>query len=169
MEAVTEQDLRGLTSEKILGLGELEVKEFSSKEREAIISELRIYAGAKNENIPAVTIQAWMILFSALNISVYEIIKRIRMACIEKKYGVSEFATFINADIREYSDLFKFKKREQITENIPDKTEYVKPIVEHPHLQKEKYDIIYTAEKTHYIKNDEGYEVHYPKEYFKLI
>lgn len=156
-----------MTSEKALGLPNLLGCKYTNTELDVIQAELVRYSLSKNESIREPVIKAWILDFQDMNIPAWEVVKRIRMAKQEKKYGVTEFATFMNVGIGNYAEVYKHEKKKEIAEVIPEGVEYVKPIIAHPLLQKDKYEVIYADEKTYFIRNDEDYEIHYPKEYFK--
>jgi hypothetical protein len=106
-----------LTSEKILGLPKLLTAEYTKPERKAIILELGIFALATNQSFSSEIINCWMQEFSNLNMKVMEVIKRIRLAKLEKKFGVSDFSVFMNLNTEDYSNYYK---HERLNENYID-------------------------------------------------
>lgn len=112
LQEITEETVKGLTSEEILGLPEIERYYYSAAEIRAIKLELISYAACKNENFSEVIINAWINEFSLLNMKPYQVVKRIRLAKHSKKYGVSEFACFMEVELNDFPELYKFKRKE---------------------------------------------------------
>jgi len=106
-----------LTSEKILGIRELEILEYSKDEIKAIKHELIRYSGSKNENLEANTVNCWLMDFQEMRVPAFEVIKRIRLAKMEKKYGVTEFAIFMNVNLSDYGTFYKHIKQSSETES----------------------------------------------------
>ena len=95
--------------ERILGLPELIKVEYTPAETNMIKAALFDFANSKNENYREEVVYSWINTFSELRMPAFEIIKRIRLSKLEKKFGNTEFAVFMNVDITEYSTLFKHK------------------------------------------------------------
>ena len=103
--------LKDLTSEKILGLPELIKTEYTDQEIKAIKLALINFAVCKNENYSPETIESWINSFAELRYSAFQVIKSIRLAKLEKKYGQTEFATFVNIELQNYSETYKHEKK----------------------------------------------------------
>ncbi len=87
--------------------------QFSLQEKTAIEYELISFALCKNENYTNETKQAWISEFENMNMTSFEAIKRIRLAKMEKKFGVTEFALFMNVDLSDYSTFYKHEKKQE--------------------------------------------------------
>ena len=109
LQKLTPGTIKDLIPEKILGLPELIKVEYTPTETNMIKAALFDFANSKNENYREEVVYSWINTFSELRVSAFEIIKRIRLAKLEKKFGNTEFAIFMNVDITEYSTLFKHK------------------------------------------------------------
>ena len=118
---MTPDKLKGLTSEKILGLPELLKTQYSLQEKTAIEFELIKFALCKQENYRPEIIESWINSFAELRYTAFQVIKSIRMAKLEKKYGQTEFATFVNVEMQNYSEVYKHEMKSK---------EYVDPEIE---------------------------------------
>lgn len=105
------------TVESLIGYPELVKTEYTANEIKAIKQELINFALSKNEDIQPFIFDNWINNFSELNIPAKEVIKRIRLAKLDIKFGVSEFAKFMNVEINEYSSYYKHKRREELSSN----------------------------------------------------
>jgi len=104
-----------LTPEKILGLPELIKSEYTDQEILAIKMLLFEFANSKNENYEVATVETWINNFAEMRLTPAEILKRIRLAKLEKKYGVTEFAIFMNVRIDSYTEFYKHVRLNQNT------------------------------------------------------
>lgn len=102
-----------MTPEKILGYRELQRAEYSQSELKAIKVALIQFALCRNENYSDYTIMAWVNEFADLNMPVMQVIKRIRLAKLGKKFGVTEFSAFMDVNIDEYTNYYKHKRLEE--------------------------------------------------------
>lgn len=120
LQTITPDKPKDLTSEKILGLPKLLTAEYTATERKAIILELGIFALATNQSFSAEIINCWIQEFSNLNMKAFEVIKRIRLAKLEKKFGASDFSVFMNIKTGEYGNFYKheLKSKEYIDPEI---------------------------------------------------
>lgn len=118
---MTPDKLKDLTSEKILGLPELLKTQYNLQERTAIEFELIKFALCKQENYRPEIIESWINSFAELRYTAFQVIKSIRMAKLEKKYGQTEFATFVNVELQNYSEVYKHEMKSK---------EYVDPEIE---------------------------------------
>jgi len=144
-------------------------------ERTAIELELGSYALVKNENFNEFTINAWIDEFQKLQIEPFEVIKRIRLAKSSKKYGDTEFGTFMNVHLNEYSENYKHLK----TEHTPDKVNYGYAVPLRNDLRdfkKERYEISdelppdkESQQGYILLTDDNGYNVFVCKSHFRLI
>jgi hypothetical protein len=91
-------------------LPELLKKQYSLQERTAIEFELISFSLCKNENYKPEILSAWINEFENMNLTPLQVIKRIRLAKHIQKYGVTEFAIFMNVDLNEYSNIYKHEK-----------------------------------------------------------
>jgi hypothetical protein len=91
--------------------------QYSLQESTAIKFELISFSLCKNENYKEEVLNAWIKEFENMNMKAIEVIKRIRLAKHIPKYGVTEFAIFMNVDITSYST---FYKHAQISEGYID-------------------------------------------------
>ena len=121
LQTMTPDKLKGLTSEKILGLPELLKTQYSLQEKTAIEFELIKFALCKQENYRPEIIESWINSFAELRYTEFQVIKSIRMAKLEKKYGQTEFATFVNVEMQNYSEVYKHEMKSK---------EYVDPEIE---------------------------------------
>lgn len=154
------------TTETLLNIPKLSKANYSDNEKTAIIQELISFAGCKQENISVDILKIWLTEFGDMNMNPLEVVKRIRLAKHERKFGASEFAIFMNVDLTTYSNFYKHKKTE-FQKNIYAEFNYSIKI---PNLQQlKKYQILYETETEVLIKNDSGHEIFYPKVYFDLI
>lgn len=96
-----------MTPEKILGLAPLKIAVYNDKEIQAITLALTQFALCKNENYKPETIQSWINQFSDLNLTAIQVIKRIRLASLQKRYGVTEFAVFMDVPYKDYGEYYK--------------------------------------------------------------
>lgn len=108
---LTPHELSLLTPEMILGVNELEKIEYTKEQRKAIELALYQFGQCKGENLKGVA-EAWINEFEELRMPHFEVIKRIRLAKTEKKYGITEFAIFMNVNLSDYSDFYKHVKKE---------------------------------------------------------
>ena len=169
-----------MTSEKILGIQELEIFNYSDIEIRSIKQELIRYAGSKNEIIPADTVSCWLMDFQELRMPVTEVIKRIRLAKLDNKFGVTDFAAFINVRLSDYSTFYKYEHKEETPTRVNYNDEIMGYGKAYPvrndfkYLQKEYYVIIdeivvnNMQDKDILIRDDSGYTAFYPQIYFKL-
>lgn len=111
LSQLTPEQLNMLSPEKILGVNELMKEEYTPNQRKAIELVLYQFAQCKNEDLSKV-VHTWINMFSELRLPYFECIKRIRLAMLEKKYGVTEFAIFMNVTLSDYGDFYKHKPRE---------------------------------------------------------
>ena len=121
LQTMTPDKLKDLTSEKILGLPELLKTQYNLQERTAIEFELIKFALCKQENYKPEIIESWINSFAELRYTAFQVIKSIRMAKLEKKYGQTEFATFVNVEMQNYSEVYKHEMKSK---------EYVDPEIE---------------------------------------
>ena len=121
LQTITPDKLKDLTSEKILGLPELLKTQYNLQERTAIEFELIKFALCKQENYKPEIIESWINSFAELRYTAFQVIKSIRMAKLEKKYGQTEFATFVNVELQNYSEVYKHEMKSK---------EYVDPEIE---------------------------------------
>lgn len=121
LQTMTPDKLKDLTSEKILGLPELLKTQYNLQERTAIEFELIKFALCKQENYKPEIIESWINSFAELRYTAFQVIKSIRMAKLEKKYGQTEFATFVNVELQNYSEVYKHEMKSK---------EYVDPEIE---------------------------------------
>lgn len=106
--------LQNLTEESIellVGIPELVKVSYNENESKAIKLELVSYAKVKNEQISIETLNAWINEFECLQMKAFEVIKRIRLAKHEKKFGNTDFSVFMNVDIENYYEFYKHKKQ----------------------------------------------------------
>ena len=104
-----------MTPEKILGLPELIKSEYTDQEILAIKMLLFEFANSKNENYEVATVETWINNFAEMRLTPAEILKRVRLAKLEKKYGVTEFAIFMNVRIDSYTEFYKHVRLNQNT------------------------------------------------------
>lgn len=172
-----------MTSEKILGIQELEIFNYSDIEIRSIKQELIRYAGSKNEIIPADTVSCWLMDFQELRMPVMEVIKRIRLAKLDNKYGVTDFSAFMNVRLSEYSTYYKHEHKEEPKTRVNYDEKIMgygvaicyNKIKEFPNiLLNKEYVIIdeYVRNNMHdkniLLRDESGYTAFYPAEYFKL-
>lgn len=79
----------------------------------AIEYELVSFALCKQENYRPETINAWINSFAELRYTAFQVIKSIRLAKLEKKFGQTEFATFINVELQNYSETYKHELKNE--------------------------------------------------------
>lgn len=99
-----------LTPENILGVNELQKAEYTIEQKKAIELTIYQFAQCKNEDLSKVA-KSWINEFAELNMPYFEVIKRIRLAKHEKKYGNTEFAIFMNINLDNYSELYRHKAK----------------------------------------------------------
>ena len=165
-----------MTPEKILGLPELKKRVYSHEEKKAIRKCLSEFAACKNENYTNHVVNTWIEEFENLQMPVLEVIKRIRLAKQEPKFGVTEFAVFMNVNLSDYAEFFEHKKKEI---EAPETKGFGKAIPlfnKWIGLKKPEYiilDELKPDKDSEYgyilIQNDLNYTVFYSKEHFKLI
>lgn len=159
--------VKDLTSEKILGLPELERYEYSDNEIKAIKLEMLSLAGCKNENYSELTINSWINEFSLLNMKPLEVLKRVRLAKHVKKYGVSEFAMFMDVNLNQFSELYKYHKK---VESENGKTIYAKPKKSYTGFREGNlYEILEQSGNQILLENEEKKTAFYPKEFFEIV
>lgn len=157
---------KDLTSEKILGLPELEYYEYSNSELRAIKLELLSLAGCKNENYSELTINSWINEFSLLNMKPIEVLKRIRLAKHSKRYGVSEFAMFMDLNLNDYGELYKYKKKVETS----NKNLYAKPKKAYIGFREGNlYEILEQSGNQILLENEEKKTAFYPLDFFEII
>lgn len=100
---------------------ELLKTQYNLQERTAIEFELIKFALCKQENYKPEIIESWINSFAELRYTAFQVIKSIRMAKLEKKYGQTEFATFVNVELQNYSEVYKHEMKSK---------EYVDPEIE---------------------------------------
>lgn len=154
--------------------------QYSLQEKTAIEYELISFALCKNENYTNETKQAWISEFENMNMTSFEAIKRIRLAKMEKKFGVTEFALFMNVDLSDYSTFYKHEKKQEPETRLNYNEEIMGYGKAYPvrsdftYLKKEYYVIIdeyirnNMQDKNILIRDDTGYTAFYPAEYFRL-
>lgn len=149
--------------------------QYSLQERTAIEMELISFALCKNENYLPEVRTAWINEFENMNVPVFEVVKRIRLAKQEKKFGNTEFATFMNVNLSDYQDFYEHEKIE-IPEQVVTSYGYAEPRRnDFKYLKQDRYYILdeMSADKDSsygyiLIKDDTGYTSFYGKEHFKL-
>ena len=106
-EQLRQSDIDQLTPEILLGRPELKKAKYTNAEKRAI--ELLFYqlGQCRKENL-ADYIDIWINEFASLNIRAYEVMQRIRLAKLEKKYGEIDFSVFMNVDIKQYSRYYNY-------------------------------------------------------------
>ena len=104
---LTAEELSQLTPEKVLGRKELNKAEYTHLERKAIELLLLQLGLCRKENVSGY-IDIWINEFAGLNIRAYEVMQRIRLAKLEKKYGEIDFSVFMNVNISNYSKYFNY-------------------------------------------------------------
>jgi len=115
LQTLSLETIKDLTPEKILGLPELIKSEYTDQEILAIKMLLFEFANSKNENYEVATVETWINNFAEMRLTPAEILKRIRLAKLEKKYGVTEFAIFMNVRIDSYTEFYKHVRLNQNT------------------------------------------------------
>lgn len=95
----------------ILGVNELIKSVYTNEQRKAIELCIWQFGQCKNEKLGDVA-QSWINEFAEMNMPYFEVIKRIRLAKHVKKYGVTEFAIFMNVDLSSYSEFYKHKPKQ---------------------------------------------------------
>ena len=174
---------RALTSERILGIPELEIFTYNDIEVRSIKQELIRYAASKNEVIPFETVNCWLMDFQELRMTVTEVIKRIRLAKLDNKFGATDFAAFMNVRLSDYSTHYKHEHKEQPETRV----KYDESIMgygtavckfsikEFPNITKDKEYVIideYIRNNMHdkniLLRDDSNVTAFYPAEYFKL-
>lgn len=137
---------------------------YNPQELKLIKIELAKFTACRNENIPKETVEAWINAFSELNMSAKEIIKRIKLAKLQKKYSVSEFSNFIEVNISDYGKYYKHEKPEQ------KKYSYAIPVYHVDGLTLGKrYEVIETIHDSVLIVNDSNLSSFYDFKYFNLF
>lgn len=101
-----------MTLEAIVGWTERKRLIYSPLEIAALKKELYSYACVRNENFSKEVIEAWIDEFQLLNMPVTEVAKRVRLAKLEKKYGVTDFSIFMEVNPYEYANSYKHLTRE---------------------------------------------------------
>jgi hypothetical protein len=102
-----------LTPEKILGFRELNRAEYTESELQAIKVALIQFALCRNENYSPETVMAWINEFADMNMPVMQVIKRIRLAKLGKKFGVTDFSAFMDLNIDDYTNHYKHIRLEE--------------------------------------------------------
>lgn len=156
---------------------------YSLQERTAIEYELISFALCKNENYDDPTKRAWIDEFENMNMTSFEAIKRIRLAKLEKKFGVTEFAVFMNVNLSDYGTFYKHEKKQEPETRVNYDEKIMgygvaicyNKIKEFPNiLLNKEYVIIdeYVRNNMHdkniLLRDESGYTAFYPAEYFKL-
>lgn len=175
MQTLTEKDLLLNETNGLLPIKPLQWSRF---ERQSVKNALFHFANIKNEDLKEYIVEAWISEFQNLQVSVTDAIKRIRLAGLEKKFGVTEFAIFMNVDLNSYSDNYKQEKKIAIAEGVIPKG-FGKAIPTFNHfrdLQQSEYLILDELQPDQesnegyvLIKNDRNYSVFYSKENFRII
>lgn len=157
-----------MTSEKILGIQELDILVYSPKEIQAIKHELIRYAGSKAENIQANTVNCWLMDFQELRMPVIEVIKRIRLAKMKEKYGVTDFAAFMNVKLQDYSDFYKHVSKSSLvlTGKVALPSELL--VEKYGFTKGKSYEIKENSGDEILVTNDIGVTGFYPQSYFTL-
>jgi len=107
LRELSSKEISELTPEMIMGRPELKKANYTEREREAIELLLLQLGLCRKEKITGF-IDIWINEFASLNIRAYEVMQRIRLAKIEKKYGEIDFSVFMNVNIKEYSKYFNY-------------------------------------------------------------
>ena len=107
LRELTGKEISELTPEMILGRRELKKAVYTEQERRAIELLLLQLGLCRKEKITAY-IDIWINEFASLNIRAYEVMQRIRLAKLEKKYGEIDFSVFMNVDIKQYSRYYNY-------------------------------------------------------------
>ena len=105
------KELSLLSPEFVCGLNELQKEDYTPTQKKAIQLALWQFGQCKKEDLSGVA-NSWINEFAEMRILFFEVIKRIRLAKMEKKYGVTEFAIFMNVTLSDYGDFYKHKPRE---------------------------------------------------------
>lgn len=137
----------------------------------------------KQENFDGVA-DEWVSEFENLQITPLDAIKRIRLAKFEKKYGVTEFTTFMTVNIDEYAEKYKHehqefepeKKYKQLPETAGEVSKDIdwglgraEPLRNDLRdFKKNFYDIIEETRDMILLKDDRGITGFYDKEHFRL-
>ena len=108
LRQLTAKELSGMTWEQVTGRPELQTANYTAAERQGIELLLLQLGLLRNEDIVD-RFDIYINEFSALNIRAYEVMQRVKMAKLEKKYGELDFSVFMNVNIEHYGKYFKVK------------------------------------------------------------
>lgn len=92
----------------ILVRRELKKAIYTTQETKAIELLLLQLGLCRKEDVTGF-IDIWINEFSSLNIRAYEVMQRIRLAKLEKKYGEIDFSVFMNVNLDQYNKYFKLE------------------------------------------------------------
>lgn len=109
---LTAEQLSQLTPEMILGRKELKKAVYTDLECKAI-KLLLLQLGLCRKEQLSENVNIWINEFATLNIRAYEVMQRIRLAKLEKKYGEIDFSVFMNVDISKYNKYFNYGSEER--------------------------------------------------------
>lgn len=105
--------IQELTTEELLNIQPLVRTEYSDNELKAIKQELYLFLKFRNEKIDIDVLDLWIDEFSKMQMTPTEILKRVRLAKMKEKYGVTDFSIFMNVDIKNYTVFYKHKRIEE--------------------------------------------------------
>lgn len=167
--------LKDLTPEKILGYPEVNSFEYTPDETKAIKLAFKELAIARNENFTDLIISEWIREFEKLKMNPFDVVKRIRLVKLEKKYGNTYFGEFMEVRLSDYYEAYTHQRIEQKhVESLIGK--FVLPIDNLNGLSKKQYEILYElppdrdSEKGYVlIINDAGNRAFYPVECFEIL